>query len=80
MTSIHSIAAPAVAPDLLDARDSLDVLGEKIRLVHLALHGLRASGSAVTVEMIDPLIALTSEMQEAKNGIAARAAMRGARG
>lgn len=65
MAALHSISASSTTLHLLDARDALDVLGEKVELLRLALTGLRASPDAVTPRMIDPLIALAAELRAA---------------
>lgn len=69
MAAIHSILTHSATPDLLDARDALDGLGEKLELLRLALSGLRAGGDAVTPRMIDPLLALTTEIQRAASAL-----------
>lgn len=68
---------PAISDptNLLDARDALDKLGEKIELLWLALHGVRSNGGEVTPKMIDPLIAFAGELRDLRGGIVARLAI-----
>jgi hypothetical protein len=70
MADLNSTPATAATTDLLDARDALDDLGEKIEVLRLALQGMRSSGDMLTPRMIDPLLAHASEMRDLRSNIA----------